>query len=124
MTGFAVRAGINRDPISLGTAIREQVLESGDPCLSIFISEQLQGETRHATLLRISQEAFIPHNKIMVSSLNRLANKGFLPIPDSSDGQGSYHCLIFFELPVQELQVIRFIACFDEPEANPAKGIN
>lgn len=119
-----MRAGINRDPISLGTAIREQALESGSPCLSIFTSEQIQDETRHATLRRISQEALIPHSKIMVSTLKRLTDEGFLPIPDSSDGQGAYHCLIIFELPVQELQVIRFISCFDEPEANPAKGIN
>lgn len=88
-----MRAGINRDPISLGAAIQEEVLESGSPCLSIFRSEQLQGETRHATLRRISQEALIPHRKIMDST-------------------------------VQELQLNRFISCFDEPEANPTRGIN
>ena len=119
-----MRAGINRDPISLGAAILEEELESGTPCLSIFRSEQRQGETRDATLRRISQEALIPHRKIMVSTVEQLTGEGFLPIPDASNGQGAYHCLIFFELPVQELQLIRFISCFDEPEANPTRGIN
>lgn len=119
---LVVRGGSLRDVEKLVSRI-ERAIESGSGAvLSVWASDVLPGETREATLRRVSQDAGIPHPKLMVTTCGALLAHGFELVSDTSDGQSQYHFHVHFLEPVGHSQVRDFIEVFDQPESNPTGG--
>lgn len=119
---LVVRGGIQRDPEKLVSKIRTQIERGEEPDVSVWAHNPKPGESRAQTILRIVEEAEVPHPKVQVASHQEMIDAGLTLILDTSNGQAGCHYNVTLGLQVDTEKAGAFISCFAEPEPKPTRG--
>ncbi|MFC8731565.1 hypothetical protein ACFT5B_03810 [Luteimicrobium sp. NPDC057192] len=118
-----VRGGLNRDAAYMTQTLIDETSGGDQPCLSVFALLPIGAESEDEVVGRVCREAGIPHGKVQRSTGARLRAAGFSLVHEVGVGEADCHYHVYFETPVTEAQMRRFIESFDPPEPNPTGGM-
>lgn len=116
-----VRGGILADPAALLESIEDAIDLGIGAVLSVFLGDPADHDDLHSCVRDVCSDADVQHNKVRLSTVNRLRQARFEFEHDPSENQGDAHFHVLFPDDPTIVDVERFISCFDEPIPNPAK---
>lgn len=119
-----VRGGTVRDVGKLRDRIQDAIYTDGIAVLSVYVDSVREGESEEETVARICRsvgKVGLPHGQVQVAVLSCLLDAGFKVKHEVGDGESEYHHHVYFEEPVTDLSIARFVNCFAQPVSNPAR---
>lgn len=116
-----VRGGILANPEALLESVEDAIDLGLGAVLSVYIGDPTDFDDLDDCVREVCREADVQHNKVRLSTANRLRHERFEFEHDASDGQGELHFHVLFPDDPTIVDIERFIGCFDEPIPNPAK---
>ncbi|WAC54256.1 hypothetical protein [Gordonia sp. SL306] len=117
-----IRAGKIRDAEILGVRVENAVRDGYGPVVSVFCDVDRSASASGMTLFELCIVSRIPHSTVQLTTVSRLAEQGFELELDTTDGQARTHHQVTMTWPVEQSELARFVACFDEPILNPTGG--
>ncbi|MCW2300680.1 hypothetical protein ACH49M_21540 [Rhodococcus qingshengii] len=118
--GVVVLGGAQCTQASIrGKLARAEERKQGN-VVSVQIETWDTAESRESVVLRASEG--LPYGKVMVASSTELIAAGFSLKLEVDNDEAPNHYHVEFGSDISDAAIDRFIGCFGEPEANPAKG--
>lgn len=117
-----MRGGILRDPEKLLTKAQKAAAHGFGHVISVHCDVDCTDDGPGLTVEELCEISDIPHSKIQLTTVNRLAAVGVELELDVSDGQPFTHHNAKLPEPVGESAAKAFIDCFDMPIPKPGGG--
>lgn len=98
-------------------------IEAGyGPVLSTMASTPRAGESDEELVYRLCRDGQLPHSKVQLSTVGVLRDAGFVLVRTLGPDDHDYHHDVAFPEGPDLDWCQRFVDCFQDPVANPAKA--